>query len=256
MRRPSRITPSKRTVAGSIPAGGARSDLNAADEWPRTAEAILVSTPFASIAVATAWRTSCKRNPVGNPARAPCRSGRTRATRTPDRRSAPVVSASARAAIPPGRPRGRAGRVATRCEEGRRHPRLSDACDAISNDSVVPYFVYAGTKNAVRAISEGLSEEAGGQLGGDDHLARLHRHDFAAAAADSGISAELLAQRDRIAIAPEAIARAIAFAMEPARRRRRQRDRHSPNSSGLGDEPCRLTCTSESRGTGGRTRLR
>jgi NADP-dependent 3-hydroxy acid dehydrogenase YdfG len=74
--------------------------------------------------------------------------------------------------------------------------------------------VYAGTKNAVRAISEGLRQEAGSQLRVTTISPGFVDTDFAAAAADPDVRAQLLAQRDRIAIAPDAIARAIAFAIE------------------------------------------
>ena len=74
--------------------------------------------------------------------------------------------------------------------------------------------VSAGTKNAVRAISEGLRQEAGGKLRVTTISPGFIDTDFAAAAADPDVRAEVLAQRDRIAIGPDAIARAIAFAIE------------------------------------------
>jgi len=74
--------------------------------------------------------------------------------------------------------------------------------------------VYAGTKNAVRASSEGLRQEAGGQLRVTTISPGFVDTDFAAAAADPDVRAQVLALRDRIAIAPDAIARAVAFAIE------------------------------------------
>jgi len=74
--------------------------------------------------------------------------------------------------------------------------------------------VYAGTKNAVRTISEGLRQEAGGKLrvtgispgyvktGFADHMGNAEAKEMAAR------------QMAEIAISPDAIARAIAFAIE------------------------------------------
>jgi len=74
--------------------------------------------------------------------------------------------------------------------------------------------VYAGTKNAVRAISEGLRQEAGGTLRVTTISPGFVATDFAASAADPEVRAQMLARRDEIAITPDAIARAIAFAIE------------------------------------------
>jgi len=74
--------------------------------------------------------------------------------------------------------------------------------------------VYAGTKNAVRTICEGLRQEAGGTLRVTGVSPGFVDTDFGSAAPDAGIMAALLAQRDAIAIPPDAIARAIAFAIE------------------------------------------
>jgi NADP-dependent 3-hydroxy acid dehydrogenase YdfG len=74
--------------------------------------------------------------------------------------------------------------------------------------------VYAATKNAVRTISEGLRQEAGDKLRVTTVSPGFTWTDFAEGAADPAVRAELLAQRAKIAIAPEAIARVIAFAIE------------------------------------------
>jgi NADP-dependent 3-hydroxy acid dehydrogenase YdfG len=74
--------------------------------------------------------------------------------------------------------------------------------------------VYAGTKNAVRAISEGLRQEAGDKLRVTTVSPGFIRTDFAETAANPEVRAQLLARREQIAIKPDAIARAIAFAIE------------------------------------------
>ena len=74
--------------------------------------------------------------------------------------------------------------------------------------------VYAGTKNAVRAISEGLRQEAGDKLRVTTISPGFINTDFAGTTVDPVMRAELIARREQIAIAPEAIARAIAFAIE------------------------------------------
>ncbi|MFI1152724.1 SDR family oxidoreductase [Streptomyces sp. NPDC020817] len=73
--------------------------------------------------------------------------------------------------------------------------------------------VYAATKNAVRTLSEGLRQEAGDSLRVTVVSPGVTRTDF-----PDSMSAEMRAQvRDRmdaIAIPPDAIARAIAYAVE------------------------------------------
>ena len=77
--------------------------------------------------------------------------------------------------------------------------------------------VYSGTKVAVRAISEGLRQEAGEHLRVTIVSPGFTRTDFVHGAADPDVRAEFIAARDRMAIAPEAVARAIAFAIsQPA----------------------------------------
>ncbi|MGI4834908.1 MAG: SDR family oxidoreductase [Janthinobacterium lividum] len=74
--------------------------------------------------------------------------------------------------------------------------------------------VYAGTKNAVRTLAEGLRQEAGGQLRVTNVSPGFVRTDFAEAMTNPEVRAATLARRDELAIEPAAIARAIAFALE------------------------------------------
>jgi NADP-dependent 3-hydroxy acid dehydrogenase YdfG len=77
--------------------------------------------------------------------------------------------------------------------------------------------VYSGTKFAVRAISEGLRQEAGEHLRVTIVSPGFTRTDFVHGAADPGVRAQFIEARDRMAIPPEAVARAIAFAIsQPA----------------------------------------
>ena len=77
--------------------------------------------------------------------------------------------------------------------------------------------VYAATKNAVRTLTEALRQEAGETLRVTNVSPGFVHTDFADSMTDPKTRAAILEQRDRIAIAPEAIARAIAFAIdEPA----------------------------------------
>ncbi len=80
--------------------------------------------------------------------------------------------------------------------------------------------VYSGTKYAVRAISEGLRQEAGDKLRVTIITPGFVRTDFVETIADPETRGQLQQSRDRFAIPPDAIARAIAFAIEqPARSR-------------------------------------
>jgi NADP-dependent 3-hydroxy acid dehydrogenase YdfG len=74
--------------------------------------------------------------------------------------------------------------------------------------------VYSGTKMAVRAISEGLRQEAGDHLRVTIISPGMTRTNFAAAMTNPEVKAQLEERRDRTAMPPEAIARAIAFAIE------------------------------------------
>ncbi|MEU8583221.1 SDR family oxidoreductase [Streptomyces abikoensis] len=74
--------------------------------------------------------------------------------------------------------------------------------------------VYAGTKFAVRAICEGLRQEAGDSLRVTTVSPGAVGTDFAEASTNPQVRARITEMRDRIAIPPEAIAQAIAFAIE------------------------------------------
>jgi NADP-dependent 3-hydroxy acid dehydrogenase YdfG len=74
--------------------------------------------------------------------------------------------------------------------------------------------VYAGTKNAVRTISEGLRQEAGPNLRVTVVSPGFVHTNFADSMTNPHARAEIRARRDEIAIPPAAIARAIAFAIE------------------------------------------
>ncbi|MFD2720136.1 SDR family oxidoreductase [Hymenobacter monticola] len=81
--------------------------------------------------------------------------------------------------------------------------------------TVVPTMaVYAGTKFAVRAISEGLRQEAGEHLRVTVVSPGFVHTDFADSMTNPEVKAHIIANRDKIAISPGAIARAIAFAIE------------------------------------------
>ncbi len=80
--------------------------------------------------------------------------------------------------------------------------------------TVVNQSVYSGTKFAVRAICEGLRQEAGERLRVTVISPGFVRTDFVEAVANAELKAKLAEARDRFAIAPDAIARAIAFAIE------------------------------------------
>jgi len=80
---------------------------------------------------------------------------------------------------------------------------------------VVPSMsVYAGTKMAVRAISEGLRQEAGGTLRVTIISPGMTRTNFADAVTNQEVKAQLEVRRDTAGMPPDAIARAIAFAIE------------------------------------------
>jgi NADP-dependent 3-hydroxy acid dehydrogenase YdfG len=74
--------------------------------------------------------------------------------------------------------------------------------------------VYAGTKMAVRAISEGLRQEAGEDLRVTIISPGMTSTNFAESITDPATRADLERRRDLIAMAPAAVARAIAFAIE------------------------------------------
>jgi NADP-dependent 3-hydroxy acid dehydrogenase YdfG len=74
--------------------------------------------------------------------------------------------------------------------------------------------VYAGTKSAVRAISEGLRQEAGDTLRVTIISPGFTRTDFTEGVTNPQVKALLTESRDKFAMDPNAIAHAIAFAIE------------------------------------------
>jgi NADP-dependent 3-hydroxy acid dehydrogenase YdfG len=74
--------------------------------------------------------------------------------------------------------------------------------------------VYAGTKNAVRAICEGLRQEAGDGLRVTGISPGFVQTGFAESVTDPELKDQILQRMGEIGIPPDAIARAVAFAIE------------------------------------------
>ena len=74
--------------------------------------------------------------------------------------------------------------------------------------------VYSATKVAVRAFTEGLRQEAGDRLRVTLVTPGFVRTDFIDGVSDQALHTSLVEARDRMAMAPEAVARAISFAIE------------------------------------------
>ena len=74
--------------------------------------------------------------------------------------------------------------------------------------------VYAATKNAVRTLNEGLRVESAGKYRVTGISPGFVGTNFAESMTDPGIRAEIQKRMDEIALEPEAIARAMAFAIE------------------------------------------
>lgn len=74
--------------------------------------------------------------------------------------------------------------------------------------------VYAGTKVAVRAICEGLRQEAGPALRVTTVSPGVTATGFADASTNDRVRADIARMRDELAFPPVSIARAIAFAVE------------------------------------------
>jgi NADP-dependent 3-hydroxy acid dehydrogenase YdfG len=74
--------------------------------------------------------------------------------------------------------------------------------------------VYAATKTAVRVISEGLRQEAGANLRVTVVTPGMTRTDFANDITSPAILARIAAAKADVGIAPDAIARAVAYAIE------------------------------------------
>jgi NADP-dependent 3-hydroxy acid dehydrogenase YdfG len=84
--------------------------------------------------------------------------------------------------------------------------------------AIVPTMgVYAATKNAVRTVTEALRQEAGPNLRVTEVSPGMIATDFIASIRDEATRAPIKAAVDAIAIPPEAIAHAIAFAVEQPR---------------------------------------
>lgn len=74
--------------------------------------------------------------------------------------------------------------------------------------------VYSGTKFAVRAISEGLRQEAGDKLRVTIISPGIVQTNFTEGVTDPALRDQLATIRDRLAMTPDAVARAIAYAIE------------------------------------------
>jgi NADP-dependent 3-hydroxy acid dehydrogenase YdfG len=74
--------------------------------------------------------------------------------------------------------------------------------------------VYSAVKSAVVAVSEGLRKEAGPNLRVSVVSPGFVATEFVQTVSDPEVREQLLKQRDAIAVSPDAIARAIAFAVE------------------------------------------
>ncbi|MFK7831392.1 MAG: SDR family oxidoreductase [Congregibacter sp.] len=74
--------------------------------------------------------------------------------------------------------------------------------------------VYAGTKNAVRTIMEGLRQEAGSDLRVTGVSPGFVKTNFADSISNVAIKSQIQDMTAKMAIEPSAIARAIAFAIE------------------------------------------
>src|SRR6266853_6064911 len=74
--------------------------------------------------------------------------------------------------------------------------------------------VYAGTKNAVRTITETLRQEAGDKLRVTGISPGFVQTDLADSMTNPGVKAQIAERMEKMAIPPAAVARAIAFAIE------------------------------------------
>jgi NADP-dependent 3-hydroxy acid dehydrogenase YdfG len=74
--------------------------------------------------------------------------------------------------------------------------------------------VYSGVKTAVRAVSEGLRQESGPSLRVSVVSPGFVATEFVQTVSDPEVREQLLKRRDALAVSPDAIARAIAFAIE------------------------------------------
>jgi NADP-dependent 3-hydroxy acid dehydrogenase YdfG len=81
--------------------------------------------------------------------------------------------------------------------------------------TVATQSVYSGTKFAVRAISDGLRQEvASEKLRVTVISPGFTRTNFAEAVGNAEVRAQLVESRDKLAMSPDAVARAVLFAIE------------------------------------------
>lgn len=73
--------------------------------------------------------------------------------------------------------------------------------------------MYAATKNAVRTISEGLRQEAGPNVRVTAVSPGFARTDFTESVPNDELRSQMRVAKEQIAIPPEAISEAIAFAI-------------------------------------------
>ena len=92
--------------------------------------------------------------------------------------------------------------------------RFVNTASTAGHKTVPNQSVYSGTTFAVRAISEGLRQEAGDKLRVTIISPGFVRTDFVEAVTNPELRAQLAESREKFAISPDAIARAIAFALE------------------------------------------
>lgn len=74
--------------------------------------------------------------------------------------------------------------------------------------------VYAGTKNAVRTLAESMRQESNGNLRITGVSPGLVQTEMVSSMKDSDIKKAILSRANQIALSPDAIARAVAFAIE------------------------------------------
>jgi NADP-dependent 3-hydroxy acid dehydrogenase YdfG len=97
-------------------------------------------------------------------------------------------------------------------KQGFRH--FVNTASTAGHKTVPNQSVYSGTKFAVRAISEGLRQEAGDKLRVTIISPGFVRTNFTEGVTNPEVKAQLAESRDKFAMPPDAIARAIAFAIE------------------------------------------
>lgn len=84
----------------------------------------------------------------------------------------------------------------------------------VGHKTVPNQSVYSGTKFAVRAISEGLRQEAGNKLRVTIISPGIVQTNFTEGMTNPALRDQLAAIRDKLAMTTDAVARAIGFAIE------------------------------------------